>query len=165
MVLDDFLDALAKCPDDELSNRFHIGENYTILFRADFKKVSNYLDASDRWKFNPEATSGMNLADLGDYRLYDDISQVVTLQALSWVVPCFGAAGLENHIQERGYNMSFMMVHDILDRNISSEGVHPSRIFANAVRELILYAKEKSIPICLPKSSLTGNKDEFISYP
>lgn len=165
MILDDFLDALEKCPDDELYDRFNIGENYTILLKADYRRVKSDLDASGTWEFNPRATANMgSLAELGEYRLYEDISKVVTLQVLSWVVPCFGASALEDHIREGGYTMSFMMVHDVLERGTLPEGVSSSRFFANAVKELILYAKKNMVPVCFPNSSLAGNQDEFISY-
>ena len=146
MTLDEFLEAIEKCPDDKIFDRFHIGENYLIFLKADFRKVTRDLDASDKWAYNPRATEEIGLSDLGEYRLYDDVSRVVTLQVLSWIVPCFSPKGIEGYIEKGEYNMSFMLVNDILERSNLQEGVSSSKRFANVVKELILYAKENKIP-------------------
>ena len=148
-LLDRLLAEIEACPVGELTSRFSIGDNYTILLRGDFTKIADGLEISGRWRYSQKLTDDIPLGDIGDYSLFEYVDGDVILQALSWPMTVY-----EEITKAGSYNCSFLLNWDPRTDDYMTNS--PIRTFAGAVRDLINYVKDKKIPAYFVNTKLDG---------
>src|SRR3989338_5101792 len=144
-LLDRLLSEIKTCLDDELCDRFGIGENYDILLKGNFDRIARDIYNSGKWTYNPEMTSLSGLHEIGPHRFFSYTDGVVLLQALSWPMPIYADIA-----EKDGYNCSFTMVGTGASDNATN--LDDGRVFANAVCDLIRYVKDRRIPAYFARS-------------
>ena len=154
-MIDRLLHELEACPDEQVCERFGIGENYDILIKGDFKSIVRDLYHSGRWVYNPAKTLDSRLHDIGEHRFFDYIDGIFLLQVLSWPMPVY-----QDETKEGQYNCSFVLVYSDGEKNATQ--LPYQRIAANAVCDLIRYIKDKQLPAYFAKSKLDGQPVSFI---
>ena len=151
MKLEEYLEALQNCPDEQLRDELGIYDNWPIFLNADFDNIVAYLRESKRYEHEKaiEKSDGIN-------HLFDYVQGTVKLQVFNWIPP-FATTGssfgntergrIESERQLRDYNMTIML-HPYQDRKI--ESVHWLRALAMVVDDIGQLIIRENIPACMP---------------
>ena len=164
MKLEDYLEALKHCPDEQLTDELGISDNWPIFLKADIDSVVEYLRESGEYK--PEKT--VERADRVEH-LLSYVSGTVLLQVFDWVPSSFttgcGANDterdrIESERQMRDYKTTILL-HPYQDRKMS--GIINSRAVAIVVEEIGQFVIQGGIPACMPNT--IGWKSFQEEYP
>lgn len=137
ITLEDYLREVHECPDEELTNRCGIYDNWPILLDADFDRVMGDLEISGKYAIVTESYG---------YRLLHFTRGTIQVQAHSRVGRGLLRGDAEDkRRQEQDYGMT-LMLHPYQEKQMPE---HPSRCIAIVAQDLISYANENGFPFCL----------------
>jgi len=154
MRLDEYLEALQNCSDEQLTDKLGMGDNWPIFLNADFDSIVKHLRQSDKYKHDRirKKTSGTN-------HLFYYVPGTVILQVFNWIPSnsttgngCNNTEGdrIESERQLRDYNMTIIL-HPY--QKIEMDGVHRLRALAIVADDIGQFAIRKDIPLCLPRTT------------
>lgn len=150
MNLDDYLVALEECPDDELTKKFGLWDNYPIFVNAPFEKIVSYFhdydlepytDKNDRFILNYTSETRVQLANW--------VSS--DCLALSYDLKYKNEPSLKEQ-QSRRYTMT-VTLHS---RNL--------REMATLIKDISDYFRKNEFSFCLPWS-VVGSDRRSREYP
>ena len=154
MRLDEYLEALQNCPDEQLKDELGIYDNWPIFLNADFDSVVEHLKQSGDYGI----TDTIEKSD-GVKHLFQYTPGTVELQVFNWIPPFLTTDSgcnnterdrIESERQLRDYNMTIIL-HPYQDRKI--EGVHWLRALAKVADDIGQFAIRENIPTCMPRTT------------
>lgn len=160
MRLEEYLEALSNCPDEQLRDELGIYDNWPIFMQANFDRVIECLKSQEYLlKDTIERPRGI-------IHLFDYIPGTVELQVFNWIPLAFTTGSgvnrtesdkLESERQLRDYNITIML-HPDQERRI--EGVNILRAIAIVVYDIGQFAIREKIPASMPNSIGLRYKDQ-----
>jgi len=82
MRLDEYLEALQNCPDEQLNDELGIYDNWPILLNADFGSIVEHLKQSKDYRI----TDTIEKSD-GVKHLFEYVPGTVILEVFNWIPP------------------------------------------------------------------------------
>lgn len=153
MRLEEYLERLQTCPDEQLKDELGVYDNWPIFLREKFTSVVGHLKRSDTYALR-RVTRGHDGIILFDY-----VPGTVEVQVFNYVPPSIttgcGMSDWDKHKkresekQLREYTTT-LMLHPYQKRKM--EGVHSSRALAEVIENIGKFVIENSIPACMPNS-------------
>ena len=154
MKLDEYLEALQNCPDEQLKDELGVYDNWPIFLNADFDSVVEHLKESGKYKHTDTIKK-----DGGIKHLFNYMPGTVEMQVFNWI-PSMSTTGcgcnnterdrIESERQLRDYNMTIML-HPSQDRKI--KGVYQLRALAMVADDIGQFAINENIPACMPNTT------------
>jgi len=159
MGLEEYLESLRNCPDEQLTDELGIYDNWPIFLDADFDRVIKYLRESGKYKNEQiQEHEKTGRGKTGTNHTFDYIPGTVAIQAFNWIplylTTGFGLKGTksdrdESDRQSRDYTVTIQL-HNA--QKLQMEGVHPNRALAIVAEELAQFIIRENISACLPNT-------------
>jgi|SRR3989344_1160233 len=143
MKLDEYLEALEKSSDEELT-KLGVDNNYLIILKAKYDEVKSDLSKIFKLKEGVKFFSG---GEMFEY-ISGSVEAHIFEGAVSWSLD-----EKEREKKMKEYNLSIQL-HKWLDRQIPN--VTRERALAIVIKDISNYVKEKNISACF---------DEVICFP
>jgi len=145
MRLEEYLEALQNCPDEQLKDELGMYDNWPIFLNADFGSVVEHLRQSENYTHRKTIEETKGVKHLFEYAL-----GTVHLQVFNWIPPFFCNGSEEDkQRQKNDYNMT-LILHPYQDRKI--EGVHWLRALAMVADDIGQFSIRENIPTCMPNT-------------
>ena len=142
--LEEYLRELRECPDEELSRRCGIYDNWPILLRADFTQVVTDLVRTGRYSLSTMQHRTENVHWL------DFTRGTVRVQIRSRI----GGGVLRGSEEEKQHQLKnyslVLMLHPYQSKEMPE---HWLRGIALVAQDLMAYASERELPFCLPHAT------------
>jgi hypothetical protein len=149
MRLEEYLEALGNCPDEQLQDELGIGDNWPIFLDAEFDTVVEHLRQSGSYRHRNTCEEGNGEVN----HLFDYVPGTINLQVFNWTYSHLGSEK-DQQRQEEDYKMTIML-HPYQEDN-EIEGVHWRRALAMVVEDIGKFIIKEDIPVCMPKT--IGNR-------
>jgi len=185
MKLRDYLKGIENCPDEELTNKFGVYDNWPTFLNADFDSVINYLKNSKEYNYTGGFTEesgdelirckGVNIYKKGNLIFIDKkiqkhffnyASGTVNLQVLNRI-PLNSCNGSDEDIwnQKSDYKM-MIRLHPYKKNKI--KGISTLRALAIVIGGFGKFILNENIPACMPNTLGWDNLQDYsriVYYP
>jgi len=140
----EYLKAIEKCPDSELTDEFGIYDDFRILLKADFEKVVYDLKNSGRYFLKD-----IHSDERGNKKAhFNYVPGALNVHIWNSVHPVPGERTL-SRIKWDDYEVTAIIHSDLTEK---IKGLNPRRAIVLAVTDLSEYIQGKRILACLPDS-------------
>jgi hypothetical protein len=152
MKLQDYLKSIRECPDDELSDRFGVGDNQVILTKTSPKDLSKKI----RLEFkNLEFKKEFGFVGGRAYQFYYVPGTIVVNVVNSINVVPFFHMGLEEYVGKLKQDyFSSIIFHTEQGEKYHSDGkrmpIHDFRVSALCTEEIVDFMLKEKIHFCIP---------------
>ncbi len=115
MKLEEYLNRLKNCPDNQIEKEFGINDNWPIFLNGDFESVVEHFKESNLYNYQGQDENEMG--GTGINHLFKNKRKTVGLQIFDWIAPYCTGDEEEQQRQKIDYNMTIMFhpSHKVID--------------------------------------------------
>ena len=140
----EYLEALKTCPDESLTDRLGVHDNWPIYLKADFGKTVEDLVATGKFAVR---------SSLDEECWLDYIQKPVGVRVFNRLAKPLGLKIDEGIMIQNEYNMSMVVVHDPSQRGQGNQWL---KSMAIAIGDIGEYVTARNIPAYFPKGKING---------
>lgn len=152
MKLEEYLESLKKCSDEDLTDELGVYDNFAIFLKADLEDITRELIATGKYTvFERHQTNE------GPKNILYYTPGTVEMQVFQWI-PGWSTTGRgmnsrkedaeHSQRQLQDYNLTIML-HPWQEKRAE---IHRFRAMAQVIEDVSKIVKAKEIPLCIPSS-------------